>query len=84
VLEIRLKDKAIDLIRDRDMIETQDGHLLAVLRFAWFRPMRFCARFITFAVDMNWLRATDFPSGTTSRIRASLGWIMVFPARILD
>ncbi len=48
-------------IRSRVLIETQAEHLLAVMRSGTVSTNAFLRKIHNFAVDMNWLPATDIP-----------------------
>jgi hypothetical protein len=66
---LKIKDKAFDLIRSRLLIETQAGHPLEVFRKGIVSTNACLRRIHSFAVDMNWLAATVIPWRQWSAIR---------------
>ena len=55
------KDKALDLVRDRLLIETQAEHFLAVLKKGTVSTNAFLRKTHNFALDMNWLPTVVIP-----------------------
>ena len=55
------KDKALDLVRDRLLIETQAEHFLTVLKRGTVSTNAFLRKTHNFALDMNWLPAPVIP-----------------------
>jgi hypothetical protein len=52
---LKTKDKALDLIRTRLLIETQAEHFLAVLEKGTVSTNAYQRETHNFAIDMNWL-----------------------------